>query len=182
MRCQVSFLRLDGFIFLFSFLLLIYFFNFQQLQVNNEYTEMKERKKSAVAWNYFTMENEERARCGTCGAMISFKGGSTGNLLRHLKTKHSELDLTPPVKIEEPEPSADCEQLAFEAIENKELAKFVQLLNPKYKLQGVQVPRLNDVSAAFFSLYKCFRYLYVKNQAGYLPVTLRFSLRLGTTT
>lgn len=96
------------------------------------------------------MENEERARCGVCGAVISFKGGSTGNLLRHLKTKHSEIDLTPPAKVEEPEVSTDCEQLAFETIENKELAKFVQLLNPKYKLQGIQVPRLNDVSTFIY--------------------------------
>jgi len=100
------------------------------------------------------MENDERAKCGTCCALISFKGGSTGNLLRHLKTKHSEIDLTPPVKVEEVDQSADEEeeeQLAFETIENKELAKFVQLLNPTYKLHGVTVPRLGDVSFVLVS-------------------------------
>lgn len=92
------------------------------------------------------MESDERGKCGTCGALISFKGGSTGNLLRHLKTKHSEIDLTPEKK-EEPEPNVESEELAFETIENKELAKFVQLLNPKYKLRGIQVPRLHEVSS-----------------------------------
>lgn len=93
------------------------------------------------------MENEDRARCGVCNTVISFKGGSTGNLLRHLKTKHTELDLTQPEKKEEiEEPPPEPEDDGFESFENQELAKFVQLLNPKYKLQGVQVPKLTEVS------------------------------------
>lgn len=92
------------------------------------------------------MENEERAKCGVCSAVISFKGGSTGNLLRHLKTKHSELDLTPPEKKEEyEEPVPEIKEETFDDIENQELAKFVHLLNPKYKLTGALIPKLNEV-------------------------------------
>lgn len=110
---------------------------------------VRERKKSALAWKFFSMENDERAKCNVCHVFISFKGGSTGNLLRHLKTKHTDLDLTPPVKKEDPESEEIKEDNSFDVAENKELAKFVQLLNPRFKLRENPVPRLNEVRSTF---------------------------------
>ncbi|KAK0137887.1 Zinc finger BED domain-containing protein 4 [Merluccius polli] len=47
---------------------------------------MTGRKKSAV-WNYFSQSGQSGI-CNICKANISFKGGSTANLQRHLKTRH----------------------------------------------------------------------------------------------
>lgn len=91
------------------------------------------------------MENNERAKCNICEVFISFKGGSTGNLLRHLKTKHTEIDLTPTVKKEDSECEESKEETNFDVVENEELAKFVQLLNPRFKIRENPVPRLNEV-------------------------------------
>lgn len=33
---------------------------------------------------------QDRAQCTFCSTVISYKGKSTNNLLRHLRTKHSE--------------------------------------------------------------------------------------------
>ncbi len=67
--------------------------------------------------------------------------------MRHLKTKHAEIDLTSSEKKDETESVVENDEIpCLETIENEELAKFVQLLNPKYKLQGVRVPKLNEVS------------------------------------
>lgn len=91
------------------------------------------------------MERDERAKCNFCHVLISFKGGSTGNLLRHLKTKHTDIDLTPPAKKEESESEEFKEEINFDVVENEELAKFVQLLNPRFKLRENPVPRLHEV-------------------------------------
>lgn len=58
--------------------------------------EKKSRKRGLV-WQYFSPTEQERAQCSFCPAVISFKGKSTNNLLRHLRTKHSD---TPTVKQE----------------------------------------------------------------------------------
>lgn len=46
-----------------------------------------EKKKSPV-WNHFTDNGNTTAKCGYCPTNLSFKGGSTANLHRHLKNKH----------------------------------------------------------------------------------------------
>lgn len=53
---------------------------------------MTTRKKSAI-WNFFNPSGDTSAVCTTCKATISFKGGSTANLHRHLKSRHPTLQL-----------------------------------------------------------------------------------------
>lgn len=120
------------------------------------------------------MENEDHGRCNTCSALISFKGGSTGNLIRHLKTKHAELDLTPSPKedaeiVDSSESESIYEEVAFDSVENDELAKFVQLLNPKYKFDsGTPLPFLNEVCFLIHQL----RILVVWNQYYLRPINV----------
>ncbi|CAI6376400.1 unnamed protein product [Macrosiphum euphorbiae] len=45
------------------------------------------RKRSSV-WNHFSIKSNTIAKCGYCPQEVSYSGGSTGNLIRHLKTKH----------------------------------------------------------------------------------------------
>jgi hypothetical protein len=48
------------------------------------------RRKSMV-WNHFNKEDQGKARCGYCKRLVSFQGGSTGNLSRHLNKHHPNL-------------------------------------------------------------------------------------------
>lgn len=54
---------------------------------------MSTRKKSVV-WNFFNQTSATTGTCTTCKAVISFKGCSTANLHRHIKTRHPTLQLT----------------------------------------------------------------------------------------
>lgn len=45
-------------------------------------------KKSSDIWNHFSVINCEKAKCSYCSNPISYKGGSTTNLSKHLKRKH----------------------------------------------------------------------------------------------
>lgn len=57
-----------------------------------EISSVKEKKsrRRGIVWNYFIPTLPDRAQCSFCSADISYKGKSTNNLLRHLRTKHSE--------------------------------------------------------------------------------------------
>ncbi|VVC37209.1 Zinc finger C2H2-type,Zinc finger, BED-type [Cinara cedri] len=46
-----------------------------------------DRKKSGV-WNHYSIINSEKAKCSYCSSSVSYKGGSTSNLSKHLKRKH----------------------------------------------------------------------------------------------
>lgn len=50
------------------------------------------RKRSSV-WYHFTALDNVKAKCNICSETKSFNGGSTGNLLRHIKTKHPTVPL-----------------------------------------------------------------------------------------
>jgi len=50
------------------------------------------RKRSSV-WHHFTALDNVKAKCNICLETKSFIGGSTGNLLRHIKAKHSTVPL-----------------------------------------------------------------------------------------
>lgn len=54
------------------------------------------RKRSAI-WNHFTIKSHIIAKCSYCGHDVSYSGGSTSNLMRHLKTKHVTVPLTRPL-------------------------------------------------------------------------------------
>ncbi|XP_050546155.1 zinc finger BED domain-containing protein 6-like [Daktulosphaira vitifoliae] len=45
-------------------------------------------KKRSNVWYHYSIILNNIAKCNICYDKISFSGGSTGNLLRHLKTKH----------------------------------------------------------------------------------------------
>ena len=46
-------------------------------------------KSDNPVWQHFKRSTkEEKAKCDTCGAMLSWKGGTTGPMRNHLKTKH----------------------------------------------------------------------------------------------
>ncbi|XP_050313030.1 zinc finger BED domain-containing protein 6-like [Anthonomus grandis grandis] len=50
-------------------------------------------KKRSFVWNYFDERGSNQAKCNFCSKILSFKGGATGNLLRHLKTVHPTAQL-----------------------------------------------------------------------------------------
>ncbi|CAI6353002.1 unnamed protein product [Macrosiphum euphorbiae] len=51
------------------------------------------RKRSTI-WNHFSIKSDTQAKCSYCMQVIKYTGGSTGNLLRHLKSKHVTIQLT----------------------------------------------------------------------------------------
>lgn len=54
---------------------------------------MRKMRKRGLVWNHFAPLEDERAKCSVCPAVISYKRGSTSNLLRHMKKKHPEVDV-----------------------------------------------------------------------------------------
>lgn len=50
-------------------------------------------KKRSFVWYHFTPLENSQAKCNICSEKKCFTGGSTGNLLRHLKTKHPTVPL-----------------------------------------------------------------------------------------
>jgi len=48
---------------------------------------MASRKRSEM-WNYFESLQNFKAKCNFCSQIVSVIGGSTGNLSRHMRTKH----------------------------------------------------------------------------------------------
>lgn len=53
---------------------------------------MLSKKRSSI-WNHFTLVDQKYAKCSNCSNKISYGGGSSGNLLRHMKTKHITVPL-----------------------------------------------------------------------------------------
>lgn len=47
-----------------------------------------EHKKRSEVWTYFEQIPNSKAKCNFCSQILSYKGGSTYNLSRHLKSKH----------------------------------------------------------------------------------------------
>ncbi|XP_069694254.1 zinc finger BED domain-containing protein 6-like [Periplaneta americana] len=54
---------------------------------------MMATKRTSAIWNYFVDLGNNRAKCNVCSKQISFKGGSTFNLLRHLRATHPTISL-----------------------------------------------------------------------------------------
>lgn len=48
---------------------------------------MSKRKYSSI-WLHFEDVDGQKAKCKQCKTLLSFSGGSHGNLSRHLKSKH----------------------------------------------------------------------------------------------
>ena len=54
---------------------------------------IRKMRKRGLVWNHFVPLGDEKAKCNVCPAVISYKRGSTSNLLRHMKKKHPEVDV-----------------------------------------------------------------------------------------
>ena len=52
---------------------------------------MNPTRKTSAVWNEFICVNDVLTSCRVCKKKISFKGGSTANLYRHLRTMHPTL-------------------------------------------------------------------------------------------
>lgn len=56
--------------------------------------ETLQYKRRGGVWKYFkTNVDKQAAKCRKCLTLISYKGGSTTNLLRHMKSKHPTLKI-----------------------------------------------------------------------------------------
>lgn len=50
-------------------------------------------RKRSPSWDRFKVMEDNKAKCKYCSQHVSVAGGSIGNLIRHLKTKHPTLNL-----------------------------------------------------------------------------------------
>lgn len=50
-------------------------------------------KKKSVIWLHYSELGEEKAKCNIYQNVYSYKGGTTGNLRKHLRIKHPTLIL-----------------------------------------------------------------------------------------
>ncbi|XP_064475382.1 E3 SUMO-protein ligase ZBED1-like [Ornithodoros turicata] len=51
------------------------------------------RGKPSSIWTVFTVVSDTKAKCNFCATVLSYKGGNTANLRRHIKAKHVGVDL-----------------------------------------------------------------------------------------
>ncbi|XP_072401153.1 E3 SUMO-protein ligase ZBED1-like [Diabrotica undecimpunctata] len=51
------------------------------------------KNKRSKLWNHFQIVGESKAKCGHCNKIISFRGGATGNLSRHMKSMHKAISI-----------------------------------------------------------------------------------------
>ncbi|KAL4083491.1 hypothetical protein QTP88_028807 [Uroleucon formosanum] len=51
-------------------------------------------RKTSVIWDYFTVIESDKAKCGFYKTVLKFNQSSTTNLLRHIKSKHPTTDLS----------------------------------------------------------------------------------------
>lgn len=51
------------------------------------------RKTSAI-WDYFTIVENDKAKCNFCKIVLKINQSSTTNLLRHIRSKHVTIDLS----------------------------------------------------------------------------------------
>ncbi|XP_047518984.1 E3 SUMO-protein ligase ZBED1-like [Pieris napi] len=52
-------------------------------------------KKKSYIWQHFSPINNQKAKCEHCSKVLSFSGGATGNLNRHMKKLHGTIQLLP---------------------------------------------------------------------------------------
>ncbi|XP_075222067.1 bedwarfed [Lycorma delicatula] len=54
------------------------------------------RPKKSIVWNYFEEVEYGIAKCFMCSKVLSFRGGGTNNLMRHLRCRHSIIIVNQP--------------------------------------------------------------------------------------
>lgn len=48
----------------------------------------------SVVWNYFKLDNEKKnVKCGLCRVVMKHNKLSTSNMMRHMRLKHTTIDL-----------------------------------------------------------------------------------------
>jgi len=51
--------------------------------------------KTSVVWNYFKLDdNKKNVKCGLCRLEMKHNQTSTSNMMRHMRLKHSTIDLS----------------------------------------------------------------------------------------
>jgi len=51
--------------------------------------------KTSVVWNYFKLDDEKKSvKCGLCRLEMKHNQTSTSNMMRHMRLKHSTIDLS----------------------------------------------------------------------------------------
>lgn len=50
--------------------------------------EVRSHRRHSFLWQYFKEIKRGLAKCGVCHKVLSFNGGSTANLMRHLRRQH----------------------------------------------------------------------------------------------
>ncbi|XP_019871961.2 uncharacterized protein LOC109600265 [Aethina tumida] len=48
------------------------------------------KRRRSTIWDFFQQSGDDGAKCLYCSVVLSTKGGSTGNLTRHLRVKHPQ--------------------------------------------------------------------------------------------
>lgn len=89
------------------------------------FLNMSKEKRSAI-WTHFSEVGEKKGKCKYCGSSISFAGGSTANLMRHMSRKHPTVAIT-----DERQQTAPPEQGIFEVDETGASAVCLPHQNPK---------------------------------------------------
>jgi len=51
-------------------------------------------RKTSIIWDYFTIVEDDKAKCNFCKTVLKFNQSSTTNLLRHIRSKHVTIDLS----------------------------------------------------------------------------------------
>lgn len=70
---------------------------------------MSSKKRSQI-WLYFSDLNNGKAKCDYCKSTLSFKGGATCNLKKHILAKHPNINLeNEPTKILLSDVVVDCD-------------------------------------------------------------------------
>lgn len=66
------------------------------------------RKKSTI-WNHFSVINKDKAKCEYCLKTLSYGGGGTGNLTRHMKKIHGSISIETPIHNTNPRPGTSVQ-------------------------------------------------------------------------
>lgn len=52
-------------------------------------------KKRSPIWKHFSVISSDKAKCEYCSKVISYGGGGSGNLTRHMKKVHATISIDP---------------------------------------------------------------------------------------
>lgn len=109
---------------------------------------MSSRNKRSEVWKHFSTVTDEKAKCSYCMKIISYTGGATGNLLRHIKTQHKT------ISIERVQYTAIETQLRVETTQNidfTEIQARSTITEPQHTHQASAVPTVSSIIETTFT-------------------------------